>query len=545
MHARFICGVAITLAAALSMARATTAQQGVAQGPTLEELVGRLRDDNFVVRLKTLGYIGAMKPYPQEIAPHVIRLLKDPNYNNRVGAAEALGNLQNALPDLGTRFPESVPQLILLLSDRDPEDKHQLVRRSAAYALRHLGASSKAAVPELLKIAVNKSDNAAVRTEAVQALGGIGHASPEVVAALTKLLDDRTRINANYPTIGNAASAALGRFKAQAEAARVLIQNLRVADASKRAAAAEALGTAGFGSLEAEKALLELLDDKSAAVQAAALSSLDGINDTYAFFFRHNVSSREVSEKRQALLQEIGRDAARKTAFAKILAAQVRLGEGHHPRRADALQMLVALDAREYVPMLKEQFAKLEKKTVYLERRDLRLQLLIALAGWLPDKEAVAFLVGVDGDADEAPLVRFRAAVLLCERGDAPSVSHIVKRYLPEAKKVEGLITVEALRKSLQDRQLFLSDREFEGLKPVGPEELARLHTGIQLAQHFYVLQGRGAVQDLSLAKVRVHEGKIERIHFRVTVPLEGWSFELRKKGDWWLPCGFRMEYIQ
>jgi hypothetical protein len=35
---------------------------------------------------------------------------------------------------------------------------------------------------------------------------------------------------------------------------------------------------------------------------------------------------------------------------------------------------------------LKEQFAKLERKTVYLERRDLRLQLLIALAAWRPTR---------------------------------------------------------------------------------------------------------------------------------------------------------------
>jgi hypothetical protein len=135
--------------------------------------------------------------------------------------------------------------------------------------------------------------------------------------------------------------------------------------------------------------------------------------------------------------------------------------------------------------------------------------------------------------------------VLLCERGDGQSVSHIIKQHLAEAKKVEALITVEALQKSLQDRQLFLADREFEGLKPVGPDELAGIHRGIQLGQHLYDLQRRGAIQDLSLAKVRVHEGRIESMHFRVTVPQEGWSFELRKKGDWWLPSSFRMVYIQ
>ena len=203
------------------------------------------------------------------------------------------------------------------------------------------------------------------------------------------------------------------------------------------------------------------------------------------------------------------------------------------------------MDARDCVPMLKEQFAKLEKKTVYLERRDLRMQLLIALAAWLPDKEAVPFLIGVDSDADEAPQVRFRAAVLLCERGDVQSVSHIVKQHFAEAKKTKPLITVETLQESLQDRQLFLSDREFDGLKAVGPDELAEIHRGIQLAQHFYELQRRGAIRNLSLAKVRLDQGKIESIQFHLTVPSEGWSFELRKKGDRWLPCSFRMEHIQ
>ncbi|MEX2142619.1 MAG: HEAT repeat domain-containing protein [Pirellulales bacterium] len=545
MHVRFICGVAIGLAAVLFLAGTTTAQQGNGQGPTLEELAGRLRDGDFGARLRTLNYIGAMKPHAKEIAPDVIRLLKDPNYRVRAGAANALGNLQNALPDLGKQFPECVPQLIRMLSDKDPEDQHQLVRRFAAYALRALGESSKAAVPGLLKIASNKDDNVSVRAEAVQALGEIGQASPEVVAALVKLLDDPARINEHYPTIGSTASSALGRFKANADAAHVLIERLELTDAQERAAAAAALGTTGFGMPEAEDALLELLDDKSTAVQKAALSSLEGINDTYAFFFRHNVVSSAVTEKRRALLQEIGHDAVRKAPVGKILAAQIRLGEGHQPKRADALRLLVEIDAREYLPMLKEQFNKLEKKTVYLEGGDLRLQLLITLAAWLPDKEAVPFLIGVDTDADETPQVRFRAAILLCERGDAVSVSHIVKQHLAEAEKVKSLVTIETLQKSLEDRRLFFFDQDFEGRKAVGPDELKNIYRGIQFAQYFYGLQRREAIRDLSLSKIRLHEGKIESMHFRMTVPSEGWSFELRKKGDWWLPCSFRMEYIE
>jgi len=195
--------------------------------------------------------------------------------------------------------------------------------------------------------------------------------------------------------------------------------------------------------------------------------------------------------------------------------------------------------------MLKEQFAKLEKKTVYLERRDLRMQLVIALAAWLPDKEAAPFLIGVDTDADEAPMVRFRAVVLLCERGDKPAVAHIVKEHLTGATKVKATISIEALKTSLQDRQWFHTDKEFDALKAVAPDGLAEIQTGIRLAQHVYGLQRREGIRDLSLTKVRVHDGKIESLHFRLSVPLEEWSFELRKKGDYWLPCRFRMDAIQ
>lgn len=219
MGATFVLAVAIRFAPALLPDGAATAGQEpdkADKGPNLDELVSRLRDTDSAVRFRALSYVGAMKPYPKEIAPHVIRLLKDPNHNVRANAAEALGNLRNALPDLGARFPESVPRLIALLSDRDPGDKHQSVRRSAAYALGHLGVPAKAAVPTLLKLAADKGEDASVRTEAVRALGGIGHASPEVMAALTSLLGDRARINENYPTVGSTAKASLRRLEKRA-----------------------------------------------------------------------------------------------------------------------------------------------------------------------------------------------------------------------------------------------------------------------------------------------------------------------------------------
>ena len=425
--------------------------------PSLEELVQRLQDPNFGVRYRALSGVTSLRSHAAELAPHVIRLLTDPNYNIRAQAANTLGNMQNALPDLGKRFPDCIPQLLRMLSDRDPEDRHQLVRRSSAYALRHLGKASPAAVSDLVKIARNQEEMPALRTEAVQALGEIGHASPDVVATLIDLLDDAARINENYASVGQTAGYALGQLGRDAKAAEpALIQRLRNADSKHRSNAALALGTVGFSSLETEKALLDLLNDPIADVQKAALSSLEGINETNAFFFRHRVTSREVDEKRQALLDEIRRDPDRRTRFAQLLAAQLRLGEGHSPRRADALRQLFELDARDYLPLIRTVFARLEKKTVYLEWADLRLQLLRVLAAWLPDTDVVPFLIAVDSDVEEAPQVRFRAAVLLCERGDdALSIAYLVKRHFPAADKTKPLLSIGELRNCLLDRQLF------------------------------------------------------------------------------------------
>ncbi len=515
--------------------------------PSLEELVSRLKDSNQSIRQRALSYVGAMKPYPEQLAPHVIRLLKDPNYEIRANAANSLGNLQNGLPDLGTRFPECIPQLVQMLSDRDPKDRHQKVRRFAVYALRCIGKPSKPAVPELLKIARNRKDDVSARKETVGALGAIRHASSDVVDTLIGLLDDESRIDQNYPTIASAAYGALGRLGVDGKSAQqVLMKKLRHDEAQHRKMAAYALGTIGFGSLEVENALLDLLNDKSANVQKSALSSLEGINKINAFFFRHQVSSREVSAKRRALLEDMQRDRDHKSRFAKVLAAQLRLGEGHHPRRTNALRMLFELDAREHVALVKNVFARLEKKTINLERADLRMQLLRTLVAWLPEKDVLPFLIAVDSDVGEAPLVKFRAAVLLCERADdAMSIAYLVKRHFMKAGENEPLLSVDQLRNSLKNRQLFESDEAFESVKAVGTEQLKQIQMGIQLAQYLYGYQQRGEARGLSVAKVVVKQEKITSIEYSLSAPSEGWKFELRRKGDHWLPCEFGMAYIE
>lgn len=208
----------------------------------------------------------------------------------------------------------------------------------------------------------------------------------------------------------------------------------------------------------------------------------------------------------------------------------------------------MALDARDTLPAIKKEFERREKKTYFLEFGDLRLQLLRVLADWLPDNEATPFLMTVAENENESPQVRFRAVILLCERGDVPSLEYLETRYFLEAAKVEPLLTVETLEKSLKDRRLFAADQEFASFKLPGASELAELQEGIQLAQHFFAIQRRGAtapIQSVSPGKVRLRDGKIDRFQFYVNVPSESWQFELRKKGDRWLPCNFYMWAIE
>lgn len=230
------------------------------------------------------------------------------------------------------------------------------------------------------------------------------------------------------------------------------------------------------------------------------------------------------------------------------LVAELRQGTTQSTRTLEALRQLVAIDARDALPVIKEEFARREKETLFLEPGDLRLQLLTVLTNWLPDKEVVPFLIAVDSDAEEAPQVRFRAVVLLCERGDAPSLEYLAKQHIPEAEKVEPLLSIESLEKSLKDRRLFASDAEFADLKSPGAEALRELQKGIQLAQHIYTIQRRGETSPLPPplrpAKVQVRDGRIESFQFYAGI-WTTWYIDLRQQGDHWLPCRFFMYSIE
>jgi hypothetical protein len=92
------------------------------------------------------------------------------------------------------------------------------------------------------------------------------------------------------------------------------------------------------------------------------------------------------------------------------------------------------LNATEMLPQLMKKWNEIEKKTEALEFGDLRIQLVITIAKFLPEAESVEFLIKTESDTAEAPIVRFRATVLLCASGNKKAIEHVLSVY-EKAKK--------------------------------------------------------------------------------------------------------------
>ena len=106
----------------------------------------------------------------EKVVPHLMPLLKDPEFDVRKSAAEALGKIGSE---------EVIPHVIPLLKDSDPS-----VREFAAGALGEIG--SEEAISNLIELLRDPDPN--VRKAAAQALGEIR--SEEAVSHLFPLLKD-------------------------------------------------------------------------------------------------------------------------------------------------------------------------------------------------------------------------------------------------------------------------------------------------------------------------------------------------------------------
>ena len=102
---------------------------------------------------------------------------------------------------------------------------------------------------------------------------------------------------------------------------------------------------------------------------------------------------------------------------------------------SNAARALRDLDAKETLPLLRQCWNETEKKTQNLEHGELRIQLLLTLAQFMPDADKIRFLIETDKDPQEAPIVRFRATILLCATGNPQAIQHVRTTYQQAQKQ--------------------------------------------------------------------------------------------------------------
>jgi len=122
---------------------------------------------------------------------------------------------------------------------------------------------------------------------------------------------------------------------------------------------------------------------------------------------------------------------------------------------ANTSRSLRDLNAREVLPQLMKIWNKIEKKTYALEHGDQRIQLLLTIAHFLPQAEHIQFLINTESDTAEAPIVRFRATILLCATGNQKAIQHVLSVY--ENAKVRLPLTT---RMSLDDQKRYVEKIE-------------------------------------------------------------------------------------
>lgn len=216
----------------------------------------------------------------------LVDALEDPNTNVRTSA-------QKALVAIGTK---SVPLLMEALAHES-----DVVRESASYTLRRLGAESKPAVPALVQALEDEVPS--VRVNAVAALGAIGRDAESARNAVVNALRDPD------PDVRKVAAYSLSRLGPSEAGVNELVETLKDSDPGVRASAASALAarpsmpTGAFGpvvfrksdlprplgseSSEAIRGLVEALEDPDAGVRSQAASSLARIGAPSVTFLVH------------------------------------------------------------------------------------------------------------------------------------------------------------------------------------------------------------------------------------------------------------------
>jgi HEAT repeat protein len=213
-------------------------------------------DADTLMRKYAAKYLGQRRDF----SPQIIRVLLDVLHNSdillRDAAVESLGQLGNASPEVVSSLIALLNREILLLTDE-----------SVLQSLRQLSQFS----PEVIPMMVNALQSAAprVRLAVAQAIETFGHNSPEAMAILRDVPQQRTSIR------GPQVPFCIRQWywlPHQIEA--LCIYELRAPHSSTRWKAVKTLGQLEKLSERAESALLATLFDKDALVRSQAVQSL-------------------------------------------------------------------------------------------------------------------------------------------------------------------------------------------------------------------------------------------------------------------------------
>jgi HEAT repeat protein len=204
------------------------------------------RDPTFVVELGAAA---------REDIPRLVATLKDLEWQNRLEATQALGQI-------GPAGPEVVAALRLAL-----QDPKSLVRIGAAEALMAIDPAQEEA--RALLIELLSAPEAKVRKRATQALGSAASQTGAAVPALQVALRDKDA------QVRSAAADALGRFGPKAaKAAPALIEAVQDPDPAVCNSAIDALGSIGPMAKAALPLLTRLLQDGDNPLRWTAAVSL-------------------------------------------------------------------------------------------------------------------------------------------------------------------------------------------------------------------------------------------------------------------------------
>jgi HEAT repeat protein len=249
--------------AAQAQASRALKEGGAAALPILVEIVGDTTSpewSSLQVRVQAAEMLGAHGPAGKDVAgPALVAALRDRNPEMRAVAAVSLEKV-------GYVSPEAVPPLIAMLKQSSDE------RVRAARGLAVQGAAAKAAVAPLT--ALLGDPEAEVRWNAAWALGKIG---PEARAAVPALV---ARLKDDAAPVREHAAEALGDIGPDARAAVPdLVLALKDADARVRRDAVRSLGQIGPAASSAAPAIRELLKDESERVRTAAGTALKQVGE--------------------------------------------------------------------------------------------------------------------------------------------------------------------------------------------------------------------------------------------------------------------------